>query len=228
MTTSAHVPELISFDLCPYVQRAIITLTEKGVEHKRTYIDLSDKPDWFLKISPLSKVPALRIGDEVLFESAVICEYIDETTPGSLFPEDPLTRARHRSWIEFGSSILSAIAGFYSAKTAEAFEEKRQVLRDKFVWLESALGDGPFFAGDQFHLVDAVYPTVFRYFDVIERIEDFGFFDDLPKVTAYRLALRNRPSIQNAVKPSYYDDLFAFFHRRESHLGELARAAETS
>jgi glutathione S-transferase len=51
--------ELVSHHLCPYVQRAAIVLTEKGVSFKRTLIDLDNKPDWFKAISPLGKVPLL-------------------------------------------------------------------------------------------------------------------------------------------------------------------------
>ena len=39
--------ELISFKLCPFVQRSVITLLKKGVEFKITYVDLANKPDWF-------------------------------------------------------------------------------------------------------------------------------------------------------------------------------------
>ena len=124
MNPSSLRLELISHSLCPYVQRAVITLLEKKIPHDRTYIDLTNKPDWFLQISPLGKVPLLKVSNEALFESAVICEYLDEITPGSLHPVNPLEKAKHRSWIEFGSSILNAIAGFYSAETEEAFEQK--------------------------------------------------------------------------------------------------------
>ena len=76
---------LISHKLCPYVQRAVIALTEKGVPFERIDIDLANKPDWFLKISPLGKVPVLLVetadGEAALFESNVICEYIEETHP---------------------------------------------------------------------------------------------------------------------------------------------------
>ena len=78
--------KLISHKLCPYVQRAVIALTEKGVPFERIDIDLGNKPDWFLKISPLGKVPVLRVetvdGEAVLFESNVICEYIEDTQAG--------------------------------------------------------------------------------------------------------------------------------------------------
>jgi len=85
--------ELLSHHLCPYVQRAVITLLEKDIPHRRTYIDLSNKPDWFRQISPLGKVPLLRVGDEVLFESAVICEYLDEATPVALLVSLTLRRS---------------------------------------------------------------------------------------------------------------------------------------
>ncbi|MDJ0947764.1 MAG: glutathione S-transferase family protein [Alphaproteobacteria bacterium] len=218
MTQSHPDLELVSFHLCPYVQRAVITLTEKEIPHRRTYIDLSDKPGWFKEISPLGKVPLLRAGDAVLFESAVICEYLDEVTPGTLHPDDPLEKARHRSWIEFGSSILDAIAGFYSARDADGFARKRQVLVDKFAWLERHLGGGPYFAGARFHLVDAVYATVFRYFDTFDRIADFGVFDATPKLRAYRVALAERPSVRTAVTPDYPAKLMDFVRRRGSYL----------
>ena len=98
--------KLISHKLCPYVQRAVISLREKGVPFERIDIDLDNKPDWFLKLSPLGKVPVLQVGDKVVFESAVILEYLEETQPNPLHPKDPLTRAEHRAWMEFGSAVL--------------------------------------------------------------------------------------------------------------------------
>ena len=72
---------LISHLLCPYVQRAVIVLEEKNIPYERIDIDLANKPDWFLKVSPLGKTPVLLVGDQPIFESAVICEYLDEITP---------------------------------------------------------------------------------------------------------------------------------------------------
>src|SRR5712675_3040700 len=92
--------KLISHKLCPYVQRAVIALTEKGVEFERIDIDLADKPDWFLKLSPLGKTPVLLVGDTAIFESAVILEYLEETQSPTLHPADPLARAEHRAFIE--------------------------------------------------------------------------------------------------------------------------------
>jgi len=222
--------ELVSHHLCPYVQRAAIVLAEKGVRFTRTYIDLANKPDWFLRISPLGKVPLLKVGDVVLFESAVICEYLDETTEPRLHPADPFERARHRAWMEFGSAILNDIGGLYSAPGAEAFQAKITALSDKFRRLEEVLstnpnGDGPYFAGRRFSVVDAVFGPVFRYFDTFETIADFGLFADLPKVSAWRAALAERPSVRNAVTEDYPSRLNAFLRARNSHLsGLMARA----
>src|SRR5256714_6121388 len=96
---------LISHKLCPYVQRAVIALNEKGVPFERVDIDLANKPDWFLKISPLGKVPVLLVGPEngetALFESNVICEFIEDSQGGAkLHPQDPLQRAQDRAWME--------------------------------------------------------------------------------------------------------------------------------
>src|SRR6476660_9622070 len=165
--------KLISHKLCPYVQRAVIALSEKGVAFERIDIDLASKPDWFLAISPLGKTPVLQVGDVAIFESAVILEYLEETQLKPLHPADPLRRAEHRAWIEFGSAVLNDIAGLYSAKDEAAFAANAEALAAKFARLEGSPGPAPWFDGD-FSLVDAAFGPVFRYFDVFDRIGDFG------------------------------------------------------
>ncbi len=130
--------KLISHKLCPYVQRAVITLTEKGVAFERVDIDLANKPEWFLKISPLGKTPVLMVGEAAIFESAVILEYLEETEPKPLHPADPLRRAEHRAWIEFGSTVLNDIAGFYAAPDETTFKARIAQLEGRFARLEVA------------------------------------------------------------------------------------------
>ena len=213
--------KLVSHHLCPYVQRAVIALAEKGVAHERVYVDLADKPQWFREISPLGKVPLLVVGDDVLFESAVICEYLDDTVTPRLHPEDALERARHRAWIEFGSAILNDIWSFYTARDEAALTKKRDDIVSKFQQLERHLGDGPFFAGARFHLVDAVFGPIFRYFDTFETIADFGFFKETPKVRAWREALNARWSVREAVSSDYPERLRRFLQTRDSRLAAM-------
>ncbi|MEB3043152.1 glutathione S-transferase family protein [Rhizobium mulingense] len=222
---------LISHHLCPYVQRAAITLLEKGVPFERINIDLANKPDWFLKISPLGKVPLLRIEEEdgseaVLFESSVICEYLEETQAGAaLHPDDPLTRARHRGWMEFGSSVLSDLWGYETAQDALQLEAKRKALIAKFATIESALTDGPYFAGSSFSLVDAVFAPVFRYFDLFDALGDSGIFDGLERVKRWRKALSARASVRAAVGTDYPQRLMEFLDKHSSILLRQSAAA---
>lgn len=213
---------LISHVLCPYVQRSIITLEEKNIAYTRTDIDLAKLPAWFEEISPLGKVPILLVDEKKpLFESAVICEYLDEITPHSLHPIDSHQKAYHRAWIEFGSSILIHIASLYSAVDAPHFGAIHNEIRDKLQLIEHELTDGVFFSGEDFHLIDAVYGPIFRYFDVFDSFTDLHTFDELPKCTLWRHALRQRSSVQKAVVHDYASQLTAFLLNRESYISQL-------
>ena len=182
---------------------------------------LADKPDWFRAISPLGKVPLLKVGDAVIFESAVILEYLEETQPNPLYPADPLARARHRGMIELGSVILSDIWGLEIATTRDVATGKIDALRQKFTRLERDLGKGPWFAGETFGLVDAVFGPVFRYFDLFDRNLDHGIFAATPKVSGWRAALAARPSIRNAVVPDYLERLQRFIAKQNGYLAAL-------
>jgi glutathione S-transferase len=218
--------KLISHRLCPYVQRAVIALTEKGVGFERIDIDLAHKPDWFLAISPLGKTPVLLVGEVPIFESAVILEYLEETQPKPLHPADPLARAEHRGWIEFGSAVLSDIAGFYAAKDEATFKAKSAQLEQKFARLEARIKAALWFGGENFSLVDAVFGPVFRYFEVFDATADFGILSGKPKLARWRKALAARPSVRSAVSADYPALLRDFIERRNSWLSRLqAKAA---
>lgn len=215
---------LVSFDLCPYVQRAAIVLAEKGMAFERVDIDLSNKPDWFKAISPLGKVPLLKVGEEVLFESAAIVEFLDETRAPRLHPADPVIRARHRAWMEFGSTVLADIWVIETATDRATFDARVVALAGKFDRLEAELGVGPFFAGPEFSVVDAVFAPAFRYFDVFDGVMDLGLFHGRPKVAAWRVALARRPSVRGAVVPDYPDRLRRFLRAKDGVMGRALAA----
>ena len=209
---------LVSHRLCPYVQRAAIVLAEKGAAFERRWVDLAHKPDWFTAISPLGKTPVLLVDGQPIFESAAICEYLDDTVAPRLHPADALVRARHRGWIEFGSAVLNQIAGFYNAHDEAALGAQHLALRRRFEQLEVTLVAGPYFAGTEFCIVDAAFAPVFRYFDVVELLGDWHFFDGLPGVQSWRAALAARPSVRDAVDADYPARLLDFIARRGSAL----------
>jgi len=218
---------LVSHHLCPYVQRAAISLAEKGVPFERIAIDLADKPVWFKAISPLGKVPLLIVrakgAETVIFESAVILEFLEETQANPLHPSDAYARARHRAWIEFGSATLNTIGRLYSASSEAAFLAESSALSAMFDRLEDELADkaGPWFNGERFCLVDAVYGPVFRYLDAFDLIGSFGILDGKPLVQAWRKALGERASVKGAVAPDYPQRLRQFLGAKNSFLSSL-------
>ncbi|GLY61516.1 glutathione S-transferase [Pectobacterium carotovorum subsp. carotovorum] len=219
---------LISHPLCPFVQRAAIVLLEKGIEFDRINVDLSAKPDWFLALSPTGKVPVLKVRqanaeDAILFESVVICEYLNETQGGaSMYPVNALSRARHRAWIEFATQTFAEGWQFLHARDSATADIKRAAFRERLGKLESEMSIGPFFAGSAFGMVDAVYAPLFRYFGIIDETVAHQIFDGLPRISAWRTALATRPSVRDAVIEDYADRFQA--HLR--HQGALIAAAK--
>lgn len=155
-------PELISFKLCPFVQKATLTLLAKDIDYDIDYIDLQNPPEWFIQISPLGKVPVLKVGDQILFESSVIIEYLDEVYAESLHPSDPLLKAQNRSWMEFGNECLMNGYNLIMAIDETGFNEQREVMSNKLLQLENQLADTPYFNGDQLSLVDYSFTPFFQ------------------------------------------------------------------
>jgi len=208
--------KLISFTLCPYVQRAMIVLKEKNVSFDIEYIDLSSPPAWFYDISPLDKVPVLLVDEQPLFESMVICEYLDEITEGSLYPADAFKRAKNRAWIEFGNDILNTTYEFYTTNDQKRFNHLQHILIDRFEVLEDELSSDTYFNGSEFSMIDAVFGPVFRYHQRIASYKDYGLFDEAKEVKAWGDRLLERPSIISSVPESYQQDMTNYLGNLES------------
>ena len=214
-------PELISFKLCPFVQRSVIILLEKGIDFDITYIDLKQPPDWFLAISPFGKVPVLRCGDIVLFESAVINEYIDETHPPDLHPVDPLLRAQNRAWIEFGSGLNMDIHGVMVATDADKFTTKCDAVKKELARVEAQLGAGPYLNGDPFSLADAAYAPTLMRLQLIKKHFGLDLMEELPKLQAWAEILTGRDSVQHSVVPDFVELFLASISTANGQLAKL-------
>ena len=191
---------LISFDLCPFVQRSAITLFEKGIPFERVDVDLAQKPDWFTDISPFGKVPVLQMGERVLFESAVINEYLDEITPGTLQPTDPFERASHRAWAEFASALISDGYRAQMTDDKEGATKAFDAAREKLERLDRMI-EGPYFAGETFHLVDAAFtPGLQRLVWLAKLYPPFDALKDLPNVQAWAKVTMGREAVKNSLK----------------------------
>lgn len=212
--------KLISFSICPYVQRAMIVLNEKKVSFDIEYIDLSAPPPWFYDISPLEKVPVLLVDERPLFESMVICDYLDEVSANSLYPSDAFDKAQNRSWIEFGNEILSTTFNFLHEEDPKKFNHLKETLIDRFEIIEDEISEGDYFNGDNFSMIDAVYAPIFRYQQRIAHYKDYEIFEDAANVKAWGDRLLERSSVKNSVPESYEEDISKYFKNLDSVLGK--------
>ncbi|WP_019616076.1 glutathione S-transferase family protein [Psychromonas ossibalaenae] len=218
MSSAMRPIELISFKLCPFVQRSVITLNKKGIDYKITYIDLADKPDWFLKISPLGKVPVVKYGDDVLFESAVINEFLDEITPEQIMPQDPLQKAKDRGWIEYLSQVTMNQYMLMTADSQEAFETHKISLTEKLLRLENTVSADGFFNGSEFSLVDSAFAPVLTRLDLVKRFFNFDLLADMPRLQALSALLINQDYVKKSVVEEFDEIMHESLKNNNSYL----------
>ena len=215
--------KLVSFTLCPYVQRARIALQEKKLEHELEFIDLDMPPDWFFDVSPLEKVPVLLVDGESLFESMVICDFIDDISGGELYPKDPFNRAKQRAWIALGDSILGTVYDLMQADNEPDFKRAKATIIDRLDVLEEELSEGPFFAGDKFGMVDVAYAPLFRYLTGIERYAGVDLYEDVPAVKAWSERLLAYPAVLESVPNDFESAIKDYLKRPGTRLGDLVK-----
>eukprot|EP00761_Pharyngomonas_kirbyi_P014006 gb/GECH01014036.1/.p1 GENE.gb/GECH01014036.1/~~gb/GECH01014036.1/.p1 ORF type:complete len:245 (+),score=42.58 gb/GECH01014036.1/:1-735(+) len=194
--------ELISFTTCPFVQRSVITLLDKGVDFNIKFIDLKNKPDWFLKLSPLGKVPILRVNDnQILFESAVINEYLDEAEGTSSLSSDLFSKAQERAWIEFSTTPMMLLHKLFLAETQEDYNKHRDEFINKFQTMENynpCPVQTPYFKGDQLSLVDAAYAPLFMRIKFLEKMAGEDLLAPTPTIKKWVDSCLAHPSVYNS------------------------------
>ena len=214
----------------------MIVLRTKKVNFEVTYINLREKPDWFLKISPHGKVPVLSVGDDVLFESNAIAEFLDETVSPQLHPTDAIKRARNRAWTDFVPDFSKGLSAAYRRDTVEEMEEGRADAEKVLGKLEDAIknergNDGPYFNGDTLCLVDAAYAPFLQRFMIAEAKLNTGLLDVFPLVRAWTEALLATDLVTGSVAETFVPEFKASMTRYGYHIGtlfaeEAAAAAE--
>ena len=203
----------------------MILLRAKDVDFEVTYIDLSDKPDWFLKISPHGKVPVLSVDDEPLFESNAIAEYLDDVVAPSKHPGDAFKRARNRAWTDFVPDFSKGINIYYT-KTKEAMEEKLAAAPVFLQKLEDAIArergnEGPYFNGPELCLVDAAYAPFLQRLLMVEQITQTNMLREFPLVQAWAEALVANDSVKGSVADSFNDMFYTNLKNRDVYVGTL-------
>ena len=194
--------EFITAEACPFAQRTHLTLIEKGIDFDRTEVDLGDKPDWFEALSPYGKVPVLRRGGDIVYESSIINEYIEQIHPEpAILPADPGRRASARIWIDYANGGFTV--SFYKL-LLERDTGRRRALADaiagQLVFMEdegiAKLGGGPYWLGAEVSLVDFdIYPH-FERFAVLTHYRGVEVPAHCARLRRWLAAMAERPSVQ--------------------------------
>ena len=228
----SHKYHLISSVTCPWVQRAVITLRAKAVAFDVTYINLRDKPDWFLSISPHGKVPVLLVDDVPLFESAAITEFLDEVVAPRLHPEDPIERARNRAWTDYIRDFAATLSGISYAKSKVELDERVAAAPNVLGRVETVLAarnhEGPYFNGGELSLVDASYAPFLQRFAVVDQTLQTGLLDQFPHLKAWSDTLLSDETVTGAVAETFPEEFRANLERRGTYAWSLIEAAEAA
>ena len=211
--------KLVTSKFSPYGHRVEMVLIEKNIPYEKQEIILSERPDWFAKDAPLGKVPLLYIGTKPLFESIVICEYLEEAFPKNpMHPKDAYTKSWHRAWMEFSSGILAGTFGMMFAQNQEQFNIKKAETISKLAIFDKHLNYSPYFEGDKFLLIDACMASALKPLTYIDTKFTLEIFDLHKKVASYVENIVIRGSLQKALPTDYAEIFKSFLERKKSHL----------
>lgn len=201
--------KLIQSEVCPYAQRTHMCMLEKNLDFEIIEIDLQNKPDWFESVSPYSKVPVLQDNGVLVYESAVINEYIDEVYPDpALMPESPSLRAKARIWIDFDN--VKFVPAFYKVLLEQDMDKRQDIadqIRDYLTFFENRgfaeNWKGPYWFDDQISLVDLTLYPHFERMGVLETYRGIEIPDTCPKLIDWLASMHERPS---AIKTAHHND----------------------
>ena len=214
--------KLYTSPLSPYGHRVEMCLLEKNISFERIYVDLGNKPDWFIQLSPLGKAPILQIENQVLFDSIAICEYLEETFKEvALHPVDPIQKAINRGWMDFSNGLVSSIFQLASTQNIESFEAKILEIKDKINHFDNNLPTTKFFNGDNISIIDICMVSAIIPFTFIESEFAIDINDNEGVFFDYCNNLMNIENL-NKIIPENYEEIFrSYLTKRNSYLLQL-------
>jgi glutathione S-transferase len=196
--------KLYDYPDCPFCQKVRVVLTEKDLEYEKIFVDLrkqEQKTPEFLRLNPYGKVPVLIDEDEVIYDSTIIDEYLEDEYPiPRLMPEDSQGRARVRmledycdnSFIPPTTMLLAQLRKAEGERDVQRVDQAREELRRALYYLRDRLAGQEFLVGKEFSLADAAFaPRIM----VLGRL-GVEFEPGLAAVQAWIDRIRARPSVR--------------------------------
>lgn len=185
----------------PYVRKVMVCAHELGVvdriELVRSVAAMLKPNPRLMEDNPLSKIPTLVLPDGfALFDSGVICEYLNDQATGPLFPHEPTDKWQALRWHAFGDGLLDAAILWRNEREREqplpalidAFEQKTRASLRQLDDEAQALAETPFSIG---HIA---LGCALGYLDY--RFDSVGWRGLAPRLAEWEAELRQRPSFQ--------------------------------
>lgn len=224
--------KIISFKICPFVQRVTALLEAKGLPYEIDYIQLSDKPQWFLDISPTGQVPLLVTeGGDALFESDAIIEYIDEVS-AALQPElTPEQKALNRAWSYQASKHYLAQCSTMRSADKATLDERLGNLAKAFAKAEKALTERTeetsYFNSNTLGNVDIAWLPLLHRADIIRRHACFDMLDGFPLVQQWQQNILASGLAEKSVADDFEAAFTGFYLSGQTFLGKGEDCSDT-
>ena len=196
--------KLYDYPDCPFCQKVRVVLAEKDLEYEKVFVDLrkqDQKTAEVLRMNPYGKVPVLEDEDEVIYDSTIINEYLEDEYPlPRLMPEDSQARAKVRlledycdnSFIPPTTMLLAQLRKPEAERDTQRVDQAREELRRCLYFLRDKLDGGEYLVGPEFTLADAAFAPRMM---VLGRL-GFEFEPALAPVQAWLDRIRSRPSVR--------------------------------
>lgn len=197
--------QLYSAKVCPFAQRTRLVLTAKNLEFEVHEIDIDNPPPDFRRLSPYGKVPLLVHGENRIWESAVINEYIEECFPQpAMMPTTPGGRAQARIWIDYANNYFVPL--YYKLLLAQEPSAQEAIVTRLIEALhfieEQGLSDThTFWLGEQPGLVDFSFYPFFERFGVLAHFRNFKIPQTCARVARWLDAMKTVPAVSICGNP---------------------------
>lgn len=183
----------------PYVRKVMVCAHELGIVDRLTLVRSVAamlRPNAALmQVNPLSKIPALVLDDgRTLFDSAVICEYLNDTAGGSLFPSRGDAKWQALRWQALGDGLLDMLILWRNERERDhplaallsAFELKTRTTLVQLDHEAGSLAEAPFSIGQ------VTLACALAYLDY--RFDALGWRAEAPRLAAWHARVATRPS----------------------------------
>ena len=184
-------------------------MIEKEIPFELTEVDLRNKPDWFLAVSPYGKVPVIVDDGQTIYESAIINEYLDEKyTSIPMMPEEPVERAKARIWMDYCTNKYLTLSRklLVDHGNEELQRENKKKMKESLIYIEKECfeknANGPFWLDNNISLVDLHYAPFFERFGAFKELFGVEWPEECIKISDWWSAIQKRDSYKMTVLPT--------------------------